>query len=216
MHFTIRITKAHLKMGLKGGGPRHIRARGREPRVPRVHPPSGRGEYPRGARAPPGQRGRKAAHPHGRFLRAGLRGGGRGGKASSSPRRAVQPVPLGPIDVERALAALAAREAGVAEPRAFAILRRKGPWPDAGRRLHLAQDRIRCRTPRPCRVCGKEFAGQLHAVTCRACKAAGQRRCCACGEVFKGAPKAKRCPGCLEKYAALEAERTRTKERGEG
>jgi hypothetical protein len=129
-----------------------------------------------------------------------------------------QPIPQGPIDLDAALAALAASEAGIAEPRAFDLLRGKGPWSDACNRLRLAQDRIQRKAARRCRVCDTDFIGrQVHVATCDSCKAAGQKRCCACDEVFTTTnPKAKRCTSCIERDAALQAERTRAKERGKG
>ena len=216
MHFTIRITKAHLKMGLEAGDLVTFEPEVGSPECPVfIHRRAGENILEELVLLL-GNGGAKPLTPMAdSFVRAF--------EAAAGAARLRHP-PGEPFS--RFLSARSTWSApwlrwprarpGLPNPGRLRSSRRKGPWPDAGRRLHLAQDRIRCRTPRPCRVCGKEFAGQLHAVTCRACKAAGQRRCCACGEVFKGAPKAKRCPGCLEKYAALEAERTRTKERGEG
>ena len=120
--------------------------------------------------------------------------------------KASPPVPLDPIDLDAALAALAEPEVGASEPCAADLLRcdshgqaRPGGW-DAIERLARARDRIRRKTPRPCRVCGTEFIPrQLKTITCDACKAAGQQRCRGCGELFTAATlRARRCSRCAE------------------
>ena len=125
--------------------------------------------------------------------------------SGTPPPALPSPVPLGPIDVEAALESLRL-EAGTVptEPRAFTLLLGNEVWNDACDRLHRVHNRIRRKTPRPCRVCGTSFvAGNLYSVTCDACKARKQKRCTSCQEVFTTPHgKAKWCDGCRAKGPA--------------
>lgn len=84
-------------------------------------------------------------------------------------------------------------------------------------RFYRHRDRIRRKTPRPCYCCGTMFVGtQVSAITCDACKAAGQRRCLDCDRVFK-APhgKVRRCESCLAlSRAEAEAKAAQRAKRG--
>lgn len=134
-------------------------------------------------------------------------------EATEPPEPRVPVEPATEADIDAALTRMETERQLPDEPYASSVLRRSlGNHDPQIDRWMETRDRIKAKTPIPCRCCGAFFLvpNCQHFANCPDCRAAGRKRCLDCTEVFTPVHnKIKRCDSCLAREAEWKANRKR-------